>query len=108
MGVGSAGDARGDRVADLGGPPRPGAALGEVGHDGVLDSPAPQAWVTAFSESSIDFDVRFWHASDIATTFRVRSDVAMSLKAAFDREGIEIPFPQRVVTMVADDREPQA
>ena len=70
--------------------------------DGVLDEPAPQAWVVEFGESSIDFDVRFRHASDIATTFRVRSDVAMAIKAAFDREGIEIPFPQRVVTM-ADD-----
>ncbi len=71
--------------------------------DGVLDAPEPQAWVTEFGESSIDFDVRFWHASDIATMFRVRSGVAMAVKAAFDREGIEIPFPQRVLTMVADD-----
>lgn len=70
--------------------------------DGVLEVPGPQAWVTAFGESSIDFDVRFWHASDIATMFRVRSDVAMAIKAAFHREGIEIPFPQRVVTVVAD------
>lgn len=76
--------------------------------DGVLVTPAPQAWVTEFAESSIDFDVRFWHAPDIATTFRVRSDVAMSIKAAFDREGIEIPFPQRVVTMVVDEPDEQA
>jgi small conductance mechanosensitive channel len=79
--------------------------------EGVLDSPAPQAWVTEFGESSIDFDVRFWHGSDIATLFRVRSDVAMAIKAAFDREGVEIPFPQRVVTMVPDvpdDRDEQA
>lgn len=74
--------------------------------DGVLDAPEPQAWVTAFGESSIDLDVRFWHASDIATMFRVRSGVAMSIKAALDREGIEMPFPQRVVTVVErpDDR----
>jgi small conductance mechanosensitive channel len=78
--------------------------------DGVLGTPAPQAWVTEFGESSIDFDVRFWHGSDIATVFRVRSDVAMAVKAAFDREGIEIPFPQRVVTMVpgaSDDGDEQ-
>lgn len=74
-----------------------------AGVDGVLGTPGPQAWVTTFGESSIDFDVRFWTASDIATVFRVRSGVAMAIKDAFDREGIEIPFPQRVVTMVADE-----
>jgi small-conductance mechanosensitive channel len=74
-----------------------------TGVDGVIPAPAPQAWVTTFGESSIDFDVRFWTASDIATVFRVRSGVAMAVKDAFDREGIEIPFPQRVVTMVADE-----
>ena len=77
--------------------------LGAVGDvDGVLASPAPEAWVTTFGESSIDFDVRYWHAPDIASVFRIRSAVAMAIKAAFDAEGIEIPFPQRVVTMVAD------
>ncbi|XQO39910.1 hypothetical protein AB8619_11655 [Actinospongicola halichondriae] len=70
---------------------------------GVLASPAPQAWVTTFNDSSIDFDVRYWHASDIATLFRVRSGVAMAIKSAFDAEGIEIPFPQRVVTMPSAD-----
>ncbi|HSP03792.1 MAG TPA: mechanosensitive ion channel family protein [Acidimicrobiales bacterium] len=74
-----------------------------TGVDGVIPAPAPQAWVTTFGESSIDFDVRFWTASDIATVFRVRSGVAMAIKDAFDDEGIEIPFPQRVVTMVADE-----
>ena len=73
-----------------------------TGVDGVHPSPAPQAWVTAFGDSSIDFDIRYWHAPEIATVFRVRSDVAMAVKAAFDAEGIEIPFPQRVVTMVPD------
>lgn len=70
---------------------------------GVREFPGPQAWVTAFGESSIDFDVRFWHDPDIATLFRVRSGVAMAVKAAFDDAGIEIPFPQRVVTMTDDD-----
>ncbi len=70
--------------------------------DGVLETPAPQAWVTTFGDSSIDFDVRYWHASDILTTFRTRSGVAMAIKAAYDEAGIEIPFPQRVVTMVPD------
>lgn len=72
------------------------------GVQGVLESPPPQAWVTTFNDSSIDFDVRYWHESDILSMFRVRSGVAMAIKSAFDAEGIEIPFPQRVVTMPAD------
>ena len=72
------------------------------GVQGVLETPPPQAWVTTFNDSSIDFDVRYWHESDILSMFRVRSGVAMAIKAAFDAEGIEIPFPQRVVTLPAD------
>lgn len=74
---------------------------------GVLDTPAPQAWVTTFNDSSIDFDVRYWHESDILSKFRARSDVAMAIKSAFDAQGIEIPFPQRVVTL-PDDVDPEA
>ena len=54
--------------------------------DGVLAAPAPQAWVTTFGASSIDFDVRYWHEPQIATVFRVRSAVATAVKAAFDAE----------------------
>lgn len=86
--------------------------LAAQGVQGVLHTPPPQAWVTTFNDSSIDFDVRFWHESDILSMFRVRSDVAMAIKSAFDAEGIEIPFPQRVVTMPgdghSDDRGPES
>ncbi len=71
--------------------------------EGVREIPPPQAWVTEFGNSSIDFDVRYWHEPGIATVFRVRSGVAMAIKTAFDAERIEIPFPQRVVTMVTQD-----
>ncbi len=70
-------------------------ALADV--DGVRPEPAPQVWVEQFGESSIDFAVRWWHAPDIATLWRVRSAVAMSVKAALDQAGIDIPFPHRLV-----------
>lgn len=62
---------------------------------GVESEPAPAAWVTSFSESSIDFEILFWHPSDKASEWRVTSDVAMAVKAAFADKGINIPFPQR-------------
>ena len=66
--------------------------------DDVLVEPRdPEAWVEQFGESSIDFAVRFWHAPDIATEWRVRSAVAMAINEALDAAGIEIPFPQRVL-----------
>ena len=79
-------------------------AVGRVAD--VLEHPAPEAWVTEFGESSIDFDLRFWHAPDVASLFRVRSAVAVEVKAELDREGIEIPFPQRVVTHVRELADP--
>lgn len=70
-------------------------AAGSV--EGVRGEPAPQAWVEEFGESSIDFALRYWHAPDIATLWRVRSGVAMAVKSALDSAGIEIPFPQRTL-----------
>ena len=70
--------------------------------DGVRDRPAPEAWVETFGESSIDFAVRFWHAPDIATMWRVRSGVAMAVKSSLDRAGVEIPFPHRTLGFQRD------
>ena len=72
--------------------------------DGVLTTPPPEAWVEAFGESSVDFAVRFWHAPDIATLWRVRSGVSMATKAALDAAGIRIPFPQRTLGFRPDVR----
>jgi small conductance mechanosensitive channel len=73
--------------------------------EGVLDRPPPEAWVEEFGESGIDVAIRFWHAPDIATMWRVRSEVAVAAKQALDRAGIEMPFPQRVVRFVDDHRD---
>ncbi|MDQ6615381.1 MAG: mechanosensitive ion channel family protein [Actinomycetota bacterium] len=61
--------------------------------EGVLKRPPPEVWVEAFGESSISLAVRFWHAPDIATLWRVRNDVAISSKQALDDAGISRPFP---------------
>ena len=63
----------------------------------VQEAPAPEAWVHAFGESSIDIAVRYWHAADIASRWRVRSAVAVSVKRELDAAGITIPFPQRTL-----------
>lgn len=65
--------------------------------EGVQDAPPPEAWVRGFGDSSIDIAVRYWHAADIASTWRVRSSVAIAVKQSLDEAGLTIPFPQRTL-----------
>jgi small conductance mechanosensitive channel len=74
------------------------AAVEEV--DGVLDRPPAEVWVKEFDDSAVTLAVRFWHAPDIASLWRVRSHVAVAVKKALNGAGIEIPFPQRVISFV--------
>ncbi|MGH9125432.1 MAG: mechanosensitive ion channel family protein [Acidimicrobiales bacterium] len=71
------------------------AALESV--SGVHEHPPPEVWVKGFNESTIELDLRFWHAPDIATLWRVRNDVAVAAKQALDDVGIAMPFPQRTL-----------
>jgi small conductance mechanosensitive channel len=65
--------------------------------EGVLPEPAPDVWVESFGQSSVNLVVRFWHHPDIASMWRVRSNVAVEAKRALDGAGIDIPFAQLVV-----------
>ena len=72
----------------------------------VQPSPPPEVWVEEFADSSINVAVRYWHPADIASRWRVRSAVAISLKAALDAADISIPFPQRVLWFGAGSEVP--
>ncbi|MBW4483330.1 MAG: mechanosensitive ion channel family protein [Tildeniella torsiva UHER 1998/13D] len=65
--------------------------------DGVLSAPEPEVDVVGFGDSSIDFKVRYWTTPQIAEVRRVKSRVAIALKAACDEAGISIPYPIRTV-----------
>ena len=61
----------------------------------VLADPTPQIAVSELADSSVNFVVRPWvNTSDY---WAVRFDLTRAIKEAFDREGIEIPFPQVVM-----------
>ncbi len=63
----------------------------------VLDDPAPQVVVSELGDSSVNFKVRPWTKS--TDFWPVKFDLTRKIKETFDEEGIEIPFPQRVVHM---------
>ncbi len=61
----------------------------------VLDDPAPQVAVGELADSSVNILVRPWAKTE--DYWGVKLDFLRNVKDAFDREGIEIPFPQLVV-----------
>ncbi len=69
--------------------------VGSVG--GVHPHPEPEVWVECFGDFAVNFAVRFWHAPDGPTMWRVRSDVAVAVKQALDDAGIDMPSPQGVL-----------
>ncbi|MGQ3675330.1 mechanosensitive ion channel family protein [Xanthobacter sp. TB0139] len=66
-------------------------------HPLVLKDPAPNIRVSALGESSVDFIVRPWTKG--ADYWTVYWDLMRDVKIAFDRAGISIPYPQRMVHM---------
>ena len=55
-------------------------------------------YFTEFGDSSINFTIRLWSSSaDQPHYLKVKSDAIMSLKAAFDKNDIMIPFPIRTL-----------
>jgi len=70
-----------------------GVALKAVGKvPGVLADPPPVVIVASLDDSAVTLNVRPW--ANCADYWNVYSDVQMAVKAAFDGEGISIPFPQ--------------
>lgn len=59
-----------------------------------------------FGGSSINFEVRFWINSTSALELaKAKSEAMIQIKAAFDKEGIEIPFPIRTLNIPKDTLE---
>ncbi|MFT3709381.1 MAG: mechanosensitive ion channel family protein [Archangium sp.] len=67
----------------------------------VLNEPAPMVRLKEFGDSALTWMVRFY-VNDYATRPHVIDDVLSRLWYRFGRDGIEIPFPQRVVHMRAE------
>jgi potassium-dependent mechanosensitive channel len=77
-------------------PRRVHAVLSEIveAHPSILKNPAPMVAFTAFADSSLNFEVRFFLA-DITSQVPVQNDIRFAIHERFKQEGIQIPFPQR-------------
>lgn len=76
--------------------------------DGVLRSPEPEIQLVRFGESSIDFEIRFWHPPTIGDELATVDIIIESVDVALKDASIVIAFPQRDVWMRSDRQTPPA
>lgn len=70
-------------------------------HPKALKDPEPLPIFEGFGDSSLDFKIHFW--TYFEDGYEAKSDVSIAIYDALEKEGIVIPFPQRVVTMKKED-----
>ena len=64
--------------------------------DAVNDTPPPDVIRRSFGDSAVVLRLRYWiQPPTIQRKWNAQNAVIEAVKAAFDREGIRIPFPQR-------------
>jgi len=72
-----------------------------VDHAKVLAKPAPVVLLRGFGENGIDMELAIWIDTPDEGELLLRSELNWAIWEAFRREGIDIPFPQRVVHLAA-------
>lgn len=70
-------------------------------HPFVLRHPAPSVFVDTLADSSVNLRVFIWAPSRV--WWSVRTEMLWAIKVALEAEGVEIPFPQRVITFATDN-----
>ena len=64
----------------------------------VLKDPAPEVLVSELADSSVQLTLRYWTATE--NYWPAYWSIKAQLKPAIEKAGLNIPFPQRVVTFV--------
>ncbi|MCA1938551.1 MAG: mechanosensitive ion channel [Dechloromonas sp.] len=72
------------------------------GQPRVLPDPPPRVLLTQFADSSINLELGFWVADPENGKMNVVSDINLAIWRAFREHGVQIPFPQREVRLLAD------
>jgi small-conductance mechanosensitive channel len=63
----------------------------------VLDQPSPAIQLTDFTADGMNLTIAFWIADPESGQGNVRSDVNLAVLDLLNAEGVQIPYPQRVL-----------
>lgn len=65
-------------------------------HPKIVSEPKPEAYFIEFGEYALHFEMWAW-TDDVVAKRQIQNDILLAIDKRFREEGIEIPFPQRVV-----------
>ena len=68
----------------------------------ALQNPAPSVFVNDLGDSSVNISVRIW--SPVSEWFGLKTRLLWVIKKTLEENGIEVPFPQRVLHFEAEDK----
>lgn len=71
------------------------------GVERVMKEPGPSMQLSAFAADGLELTLGFWIVDPENGAGGVRSEVNLAILKCLEREGVEIPFPQRVVRTLA-------
>ncbi len=72
----------------------------------VLNAPPPSLYFHTFSDSSIDFTVRYWIDTRVTDPVTAVDPAVVAIQQAYARKNIEIPYP--IQTEISAERKPKA
>ena len=72
----------------------------------VVPEPPPGVQLSAFSADGMDLVINFWIRDSENGQGNVKSEVNLAILDVLDADGVEIPFPQRVVHAVVSQEAP--
>ena len=67
-------------------------------HEAVLEDPAPRTFLTEFADSAVNFRFQYYVGEPLHRLSSL-SDILEGIYLEFERQGIEIPFPQQDIWM---------
>jgi small conductance mechanosensitive channel len=68
-------------------------------HEGIMDDPAPSVRLTELGDSHVGLQSRIWVDNPSRSDFvAVRGEYVQAVKERFDDEGIDIPYPHRIIS----------
>ncbi len=73
-----------------------------LGQPRVVRDPGPSAALSAFGADGLEFTLGYWIDDPENGQLGLRSEINLAVLAALRENGIEIPFPQRVVHIKAE------